>query len=148
MPMCGVPGRAENGTQISLYSAELYNPGQKTEYRYIYIILVYGQNRLFSIFGFTYFTYVFFILKFKCHCSCQPGLALHGGNSIRTCQNDGSWSGSRPRCGEFPFSESRFTFSFHNQSCYNVRYEDFCDYAFLIVVTSKNFPVHASASRF
>jgi hypothetical protein len=121
MPMCGVPGRAENGTQISLYSAELYNPGQKTEYRYIYIILVYGQNRLFSI-RFYLLTYVFFILKFKCHCSCQPGLALHGGNSIRTCQNDGSWSGSRPRCGEFPFSESRFTFSFHIQSSYNVRY--------------------------
>ncbi|XP_057374647.1 uncharacterized protein LOC130695517 isoform X2 [Daphnia carinata] len=60
-PMCGVPGRADNGTQISLYPAALYNPGQKAEY------------------------------------SCQPGLALLG-DSIRTCQNDGLWSGSRPRC--------------------------------------------------
>lgn len=33
--MCGVPGRADNGTQISLYPAALYNPGQKAEYRYV-----------------------------------------------------------------------------------------------------------------
>lgn len=59
--MCGVPGRADNGTQISLYPAALYNPGQKAEY------------------------------------SCQPGFALLG-DSTRTCQNDGSWSGRRPRC--------------------------------------------------
>lgn len=44
MQMCGVPGRAENGTQISLYSAELYNPGQKTEYRYAIHPVVMSQN--------------------------------------------------------------------------------------------------------
>ena len=44
--MCGVPGRAENGTQISLYSAELYNPGQKTEYRYAIHPVVMSQNNL------------------------------------------------------------------------------------------------------
>lgn len=55
---------------------------------------------------FTFFLY----LEMSHHfCSCQPGLALLG-DSIRTCQNDGLWSGSRPRCGESPFS-SRFRIS-------------------------------------
>ena len=31
--MCGVPGRADNDTQMALYSAAVYNPGQKAEYR-------------------------------------------------------------------------------------------------------------------
>lgn len=31
--MCGVPGRYENDSRVSLYSAAVYNPGQKTEYR-------------------------------------------------------------------------------------------------------------------
>ena len=40
LPMCGVPGRAENGTKILLYSAELYNPGQKTVYRYVHAVFI------------------------------------------------------------------------------------------------------------
>ena len=42
--MCGVPGRAENGTQVSLYSAAVYNPGQKSEYRYFHFFLFLLTN--------------------------------------------------------------------------------------------------------
>ena len=41
--MCGVPGRAENGTQVSLYSAAVYNPGQKSEYRYFHFFLFFAD---------------------------------------------------------------------------------------------------------
>ena len=33
-----------------------------------------------------------------CYFTCDEGFELSGGNLIRECQSDGSWSGSPPTC--------------------------------------------------